>query len=44
MTLDELSEEIHRLEPQLSKEEIDEIAKNGLKQEIERLRGIYDGT
>lgn len=44
MTLDELSEEIHRLEPQLSKEEIDEIAKNGLKQEVERLKGIYDDT
>lgn len=44
MTLDELSEEIHRLEHQLSKEEIDEIAKNGLKQEVERLKGIYNDT
>lgn len=44
MTLDELSEEIHRLEPQLLKEEIDEIAKNGLKQEVERLNDIWCGT
>lgn len=44
MTLDELSEEIHRLEPQLLKEEIDEIAKNGLKQEVERLKDIWRGT
>lgn len=44
VTLEELSEEIHRLEPQLSKEKVVEIAKEGIKQEVERLKGIYYGT
>lgn len=44
MNLEELSEEIHRLEPQLSKEKVTEIAKKGLKQEAGRLKGIYYGT
>lgn len=44
MTLEELSEEIHRLKPQLSKEKVVEIAKEGIKQEVERLKGIYYGT
>lgn len=44
VTLEELSEEIHRLEPQLSKEKVVEIAKEGVKQEVERLKGIYYGT
>lgn len=44
MNLEELSEEIHLLEPQLSKEEVTEIAKKGLKLEVERLKGIYYGT
>lgn len=44
MNLEELSEEIHLLEPQLSKEKVTEIAKKGLKHEVERLNGIYYGT
>lgn len=44
VTLEELSEEIHRLKPQLSKEKVVEIAKEGVKQEVERLKGIYYGT
>lgn len=44
MNLEELSEEIHLLEPQLSKEKVTEIAKKGLKQEVGRLKGIYYGT
>lgn len=44
VTLEELCEEIHRLEPQLSKEKVVEIAKKGIKQEVERLKGIYYGT
>lgn len=44
MDLEELGEEIHRIEPQLSKEKVTEIAKKGLKQEVERLKRIYCGT
>lgn len=44
MTLEELSEEIHRLKPQLLKEKVVEIAKEGVKQEVERLKGIYYGS